>query len=317
MANQGGPNEIGKVSVGVEANIQPLLEGLEKAKVAAQQASADIQQKTGPTGGAASAYGYGTTPGEMAESVRQTDNRTRANYQLGDSFQTIAGQVALLTANLEKFYQAGSNIGTVLAGVVKETLEYEQAVRQANVALEKSLQLRQQFTTERVGGNAVAGNAAEERVQTLERENAALRAEMDSPMAVAQDYLERFPRGVYSLLTGGEGPTWSTTREQRQQQVDENERAIDFNRRESQKFRDAQEERFTVGGIAASLAGLPAGSLPPIQRLSPSGAAMTRDFYSNNPDLLDMLVKYHQMSYMQREQQIIEAMRGNREVNYR
>lgn len=332
MAFEGDANQIGKVSVGIEANVDALRQGLEQAKQEATQKAAEIQQalkinplgydttpeRTGPTGGAAAAYGYGTVPPTVAaEAKKQVEEQAQATQKLGDEIRTTAGQVALLTANFQQFFQTGISIGSVLSDVTKQTLEYEQAVNEANVALEKSLLLRQQFTDQRVGGNAVAGNAAEERVQTLERANQEIRVAMDKWYNQLGDWTERFARGLYSVATGGEGPTWSTRREQMQQQISENEQLINFNRVESQRFRNAQEQRFTLGGIAGEVAGLAPGSLPPMEKLSPAQAAFMRKLLADNPDYLEQLIYWNKLGYNAQQQQLIEMMNGNRQVDYR
>lgn len=331
MATPGGPEQIGAVNIGVEANIDPLIRDLEKAKAEAARKGEEIGKATKEginKGASASAAGGGAIP-----PIPKTDAKALwaqieadAAAMSGGGGAVAAGAAAgvsaavVLPAVLTALQQASSaleSLGDALFEGTKQQLELKDALQRNSESLAMASATMQKMYESSTGGNRNVSSRPAERLAGLDTKIAGL----DERLAeyTPTDYFQlgfKYATPIGWLAHGVFGA--KTKREQYEEQRAELMTERTLVAQQFSGIRSREKGLGTIGGVANMVSGEMGMEVPanfgPLGTVSMSEAAMLADILRNNNTILQEILKQSTMSYQQQQQRAIDIMRGVEET---
>lgn len=246
MSRAGGPNEIGKLSVGIHADIEGLRADLEQAKQVAAEGGKAI--------GEAVKEGQSQAGGGATDSPTTTA-ATGGPGQIGGGANLSllnAAAIKELVALIPQAFSAMENLAGKLtdhAGAMSR-LEFERA--QSNESLSRSLQLVADELAKRTGGSPFTdpNNVVATRIAAIDQKIAALETRIATP--TTDDTIDSARDIGMRLITApfsGLRDTYSTGIESAQSELNDlkRERSGLTDTRDAVAERNRQ--RYTVGGV--------------------------------------------------------------------
>lgn len=222
----GDPNEVGSISVGLTANVQPLLDELEKAKAAAKQKGEEIGQAASEGVATGTKWNYGSMHGpsdadiadeqfkrDMASAKSDIDALSGSQEQVAQTATAAAASQESMAVALGKAAALYGSVAVIAEKMIllmgeetKIALEAADAVGRLNMALERQLELQGRLQTVRSGDpqTAAGSQTQQENRARLETEIARLEAEQSSTVRQIADSGLKVLRGAASALTFGE-----------------------------------------------------------------------------------------------------------------
>lgn len=283
MATAGGPDSIGELRVDIVGDDSQLDAAIDRAKQ-------KVEAAAGGGGGGATAGGTATAAATPAGGL----NSGAIN---GAAIGVLINQ---MVAVAEKFEKLGESIGSMFFEGAKQQLELTQAIRQLNTSLASQQQINAGKLNQQgrgVGGRPV-GTEMQTRMHDLEKENTDITAGL-ADMSIEDYYQEGVGVFMDSNLMGlgfkMGGGNYKTDRQQKRQQIKENESSIG-NLREQQNGLIRRGRENTSGRVladAAEDAGIP---FNPTMRnsgdaMTPANAALMGDVLKGQKQLIEMLIR--------------------------
>lgn len=322
MAKAGGPENIGAVNIGVEADIKPLLTGLDQAKAQAAQKGEEIGQaaKAGVQRGAAGGGGGG---GGSIPSVPKIDgNALWAQIQADAAGMAPVGasaaagaaagagaavSFAAIAAGIEAVAQVLPNVVDGLFSVTKQQMELKDALERNAISLQAAAATMEKMFSSATGGNPNISQDIPGKIARLDEKM----AEIDSQLA------EYTLKDVYDY-TIGYPMHWLMDTPTRRAQLTEQREEFDSERgvlsRQVSGIRTREKLSGTIGGVARSVAMEMGMEVPanfgPLGTASPAEAAMIADLLRNNNMILQEILRASTQSYQQGQQRAVDMMRG-------
>lgn len=292
MSRAGGPNEIGKASFGLEADVEQLRADLQKAEGVAREGSEKVGQavKDGMNAGSGGAGSGGNAPNKTP-STGGVSGASGGGGGSGPDWTALQ----LYIGTIEKAFSKGQELGNQLANMYTQMAELERA-RAMNIAsIERSIQLVSKAMSNRTGGSPFTDpeNVVQERINEIDAQYAKQLERSQAMTAgdlVSKGALYLTPPGLVARFGFGVKP--------------EDEQAADIaselnrERTELAKTRDGvaqrNRSRYTVGGVLEnelSNAGqaISGGRLPTGGALGPLDAAIFRELLQTNKEMRDIL----------------------------
>jgi hypothetical protein len=172
MATPGGPSEIGQVSVGVTANIDPLLAGLDEAKDKAKEKGEDV--------GEAAAEG------------------------LADGLGVLAAKATAVIATFTLFERMGEKMAATLREATRATLELADAQDRLQHGRSREFEMQQRRIDQIADPNVRAGADELQAQREMSTQKAdQLQAETSTEAALTQDRKDVFLRNTLRAATFG------------------------------------------------------------------------------------------------------------------
>lgn len=328
MAEQGGPNQIGAVNVGIGADISALKEALGQAKQEAQKQG----EETGKAfvegvekGKANSGYYVGSVPSvngivgpgiapaspSPASPSSAPSSSTGGGFGAATAFNTSVGAAMQIAAQIDKFEAIGEKIGNALFGGVKQMAEVAQAIERSAASFARQMQMERQAWDNRTGGNKQIDSAAIARLQKYESQEEKLQEEIAGANNM-QQFVGDFGRRLERRMGIPNGWTFLG---QKQKQLAELQSEIQSARRQVSGIATGHAAvGTTLGGVETEMAGemgIPiSGRLQPQQSLSISGAEEYRMLFRSDPELLRMMVRLQSGTVAEQQKARIELIKG-------
>ncbi len=283
MATAGGPDSIGELRVDIVGDDSQLDAAIDRAKQ-------KVEAAAGVSGGGATAGGTATAAATPAGGL----NSGAIN---GAAIGVLINQ---MVAVAEKFEKLGESIGSMFFEGAKQQLELTQAIRQLNTSLASQQQINAGKLNQQgrgVGGRPV-GTEMQDRMHDLEKENTDITAGL-ADMSIEDYYQEGVGVFMDSNLMGlgfkMGGGNYKTDRQQKRQQIRENESSIG-NLREQQNGLIRRGRENTSGRVladAAEDAGVPFN--PALRNsgdaMTPASAALMGEVIKGQKDLIQTIIR--------------------------
>lgn len=350
MSQQGGPNEIGAVSVGVGADLEALRKGLEQAKQDAGKAGEDAGKafvegmgKGADSGPASIGSGKGSAPGsklppigpdlwkEMGGDALESDLAGAAaggeaaggagmagGLAAGAAITGIAmaiiaasnKMVEAIERQAKSNYELGKSLGDALFETRKQMLELDQAIRFSAESLAKQQAINSGIYDRATGGNLNVSKEADDRRKQLE-------SEVEADRAKLLQFQTNVPKKLFeSLISNDRKGFLDTATEEAalERQLAEDEGRLNRQLAQTGGIVNRERMRSTLGGRAIAGGIAERGEIGWGPSLSPAGAAAVDDMIRDNPSAMREQLKWLRMNYMQQQDFITDQRRGGREV---